>query len=129
MQNKRRCMSEKQSSSSFQKQPEARAEMRRRLLIGDAETATEAVVAAVANADNAEVESLPPLGDKLDTEALNRLVGSETQSPAASLHSLGGPHVRYRSFVRVRELGCVDLEQLRPAGIARPRPSICKIEV
>lgn len=85
MMNRGLCMSEKQSSRSSQTQPESRGEIRRRRLIGDSETASEAVVAAVANAENTEVESLPPLGDQLDTEALNRLVGAETQSPAAGL--------------------------------------------
>lgn len=78
-------MSEKQSGGSSQKYAGTQAEYRRRRLIGDAETASEAIIAAVATANNVEVDALPPLGNQLDTEALDRLVSSETQSPAAGL--------------------------------------------
>jgi hypothetical protein len=76
-------MSEKQSGHSLQKYAGTQTEHRRRRLIGDAETASEAIIAAVATANGVEIEELPPLGDQLDTEALDRLVSSETRSPAA----------------------------------------------
>lgn len=78
-------MPEKQSRRSSQKYAETRVDHRRRRLIGNDETVSEAIVAAVATATDSEVESLPPLGDKLDVEALDRLVNSESRSPAAGL--------------------------------------------
>lgn len=78
-------MSEKQSARSPQKQTETGEKFRRRRLIGDTETASQAIIAAVATANDAEVETLPPLGEQLDTEALNRLIDSEDRSPSAGL--------------------------------------------
>ncbi|WP_135852686.1 HalOD1 output domain-containing protein [Halorussus salinus] len=57
-------------------------EYRRRRLIEDDETASEAVVAAVANAEDAERDALPPLGDRFDVESLDALVDAGT-APSA----------------------------------------------
>ncbi|WP_210424201.1 HalOD1 output domain-containing protein [Halorussus ruber] len=80
-----RRMSENQQKRRSQGAAGPRDRPRRRRLIDEAETASEAVVAAVATATDAEKDALPPLGDHLDTDALDRLVEAETQSPAAGL--------------------------------------------
>ena len=78
-------MSENQQKRRPQGAAGPRDRPRRRRLIDEAETASEAVVSAVATATDADPEALPPLGDHLDTEALNQLVDAETRSPAAGL--------------------------------------------
>ncbi|MFC7079876.1 HalOD1 output domain-containing protein [Halorussus caseinilyticus] len=57
---------------------------RRRPIAGD-ENASEAVVAAVANATDTDRRSLPPLSDYVDADSLNRLVGVAERSPSAGL--------------------------------------------
>ncbi|UPW00506.1 hypothetical protein M0R88_00020 [Halorussus gelatinilyticus] len=59
-------------------------EARRRLIEND-ESASEAVLAAVANAEATEVNALPPLGDELDVEGLDALVDAETTPSAGGL--------------------------------------------
>ncbi|WP_276301612.1 HalOD1 output domain-containing protein [Halorussus lipolyticus] len=78
-------MSENQQKRSPPERATPRDGPRRRRLIGEAETASEAVVAAVATAEDAEKDALPPLGDRFDTESLDRLVDAETRSPSAGL--------------------------------------------
>ena len=58
---------------------------RRRRVVGAHERASEAVVAAVATADDVDPSELPPLGDHLDVDCLDGLLASESSSTAAGL--------------------------------------------
>ncbi len=58
---------------------------RRRHLTDADESASEAVVAAVANAEDADADALAPLEDCLDTESLDSLVDTKTTPPAGGL--------------------------------------------
>lgn len=57
---------------------------RRRPILSD-ETATEAVVAAVANAEDADPAALPPLEARIDTDDLDRLLDESTEPTAVGL--------------------------------------------
>ena len=58
---------------------------RRRRWNSDDETVSEAVVAAVATADVTEPDSLPPLGDRLDTDSLDGLFASRESTTSSGL--------------------------------------------
>lgn len=57
---------------------------RRRPILRD-ETASEAVVAAVANAEDVEAGALPPLDARLDVDYLDRLLDERTEPAAVGL--------------------------------------------
>lgn len=57
---------------------------RRRPILAD-ENPAEAVVDAVANAENADPVALPPLDDRLDPDGLNRLLHTDRNSADAGL--------------------------------------------
>lgn len=58
---------------------------RRRRWISDDETVSEAVVEAVATADAVGPNSLPPLGNRLDTDALDDLFASRESTTSSGL--------------------------------------------
>ncbi len=74
-------MSGESSPESPRTGPTAEGHRRRRLIEED-ETASEAVVAAVANAEGTGQDVLPPLGDRFDVESLDALVDAGT-TPSA----------------------------------------------
>lgn len=58
---------------------------RRRRLIDEDERVSDAVLEGAAKATGEDLDSLPPLADQIDIEALDRLFASRTVSPAAGL--------------------------------------------
>lgn len=80
-------MSEESPQSAFET-PRAASpveDRRRRHLIDADSSASEAVVAAVANAEDADADALPPLGDRFDVASLDSLVNTKTTPPAGGL--------------------------------------------
>jgi hypothetical protein len=57
---------------------------RRRPILSD-ETASEAIVAAVANAEEADPTALPPLDDRVDADYLNKLLDESSEPTAVGL--------------------------------------------
>lgn len=72
-------------TSESPRTPPTAEEFRRRRLIENDESASEAVLAAVANAEATEQDTLPPLGDRFDVEGLDALVDAGTAPSTGGL--------------------------------------------